>query len=144
MMEKKVEPSLIAFVESNYKALVETYEKINHEDHILMTFQEVPFNDENLKGLVDVFNEYLINLSIIRTYEGSKLTMEELNHMEQLIKHGLIMVFQFSNKDFLSGGVLSKMLILVYTLAKNNIPLDFLEIKTNDEDLLYFELKDYT
>lgn len=143
MMEKKVEPSLIAFVESNYKALVETYEKINHEDHILMTFQEVPFNDENLKGLVDVFNEYLINLSIIRTYEGSKLTMEELNHMEQLIKHGLIMVFQFANKDFLSGGVLSKMLILVYTLAKNNIPLDFLEIKTNDEDLLYFELKDY-
>lgn len=142
-MEKKVEPSLIAFVESNYKALVETYEKINHEDHILMTFQEVPFNDENLKGLVDVFNEYLINLSIIRTYEGSKLTMEELNHMEQLIKHGLIMVFQFANKDFLSGGVLSKMLILVYTLAKNNIPLDFLEIKTNDEDLLYFELKDY-
>ena len=108
-----------------------------------MSFQEVPFNDENLKSLVDVFNEYLINLSIIRTYEGSKLTMEELNHMEQLIKHGLIMVFQFANKDFLSGGVLSKMLILVYTLAKNNIPLDFLEIKTNDEDLLYFELKDY-
>lgn len=142
-MEKKVEPSLIAFVESNYKALVETYEKINHEDHILMTFQEVPFNDENLKGLVDVFNEYLINLSIIRTYEGSKLTMEELNHMEQLIKHGLIMVFQFANKDFLSGGILSKMLILVYTLAKTNIPLDFLEIKANDEDLLYFELKDY-
>ena len=142
-MEKKVEPSLIAFVESNYKALIEQYEQYNHEDHIAMSFQEVPFNDENLKGLVDVFNEYLINLSIIRTYEGSKLTMEELNHMEQLIKHGLIMVFQFANKDFLSGGVLSKMLILVYSLAKTNIPLDFLEIKANDEDLLYFELKDY-
>ena len=95
-MEKKVEPSLIAFVESNYKELVEIYEKINHEDHIAMAFQEVPFNDENLKGLVDVFNEYLINLSIIRTYEGSKLTMEELNHMEQLIKHGLIMAI-YSN-----------------------------------------------
>ena len=143
MAENKDLEYLTGYVEENYHELIKQYEKENQEDHILMTFQEVPFNDENLNSLVNVFNEYLINLSIIRNYEGSKLTMEELKHMEQLIEHGLIMVFQFANKDYLSGGILSRMLILVYKLAKENIPLDFIELKTNKEDLLFFELKDY-
>ena len=143
MAENKDLEYLTGYVEENYQELIKQYEKENKEDHLIMTFQEVPFNDENLKSLVNVFNEYLINLSIIRNYTGSKLTMEELKHMEQLIEHGLIMVFQFANKDYVSGGILSRMLILVYKLAKDNIPLDFLELKTTKEDLLYFELKDY-
>lgn len=143
-MENELEPSLIAFFESNYKTIVEMYEKENQEDHIAMSFQDFPLSEENVDSIIGLFNEYLINLSIIRTYKGSKLTMEELNHMEQLIKKGMIFIFQFANKDFLSGGILNKIMIFVYSLAKVNIPLDFLEIKTNDEDLLYFELKDYT
>ena len=133
---------LIKYVEDHYKEIVEQYEEEISEDHVQMLLEEFPLIRNNLDSIVGLFNEYIINLSIIRTYKGSKLTMEELDKLEQLIKIGMNFIFLISNKDFLENGILNKLIIFVYGLAKDNIPLDFVEIRTDKHGFLVFDIKD--
>ena len=141
-MNKEDLDYLTKYIERNYEDIVREYEEENSDDHIQMFFEEYPLTHDNVDSIVGLFNEYLINLHIIRNYKGSKLTKKDLDYLEQLIRMGMIFIFQFSNKDFLNGGILNKLLKFIYDLAKEELSLDFIELRTDKHDLLYFEFKD--
>ena len=130
------------YIEENYNEIVVQYETENEEDHVRMMFENYPLRDTFKNSIIFLFSEYLLNLYVIRNYEGSKLTKEELEYLEQLIRKGMILTFQIANKDTIEGSSLNHYLKFVYDIGKENMDLDFLKVELHEDNFLSFEFED--
>lgn len=135
------------YMEDHYQKMVKEYERELMEDHIAMTFEKLPLSEEVKQRIGALFTEYLINLSVIKTYntiyKGSKLTMEELNHLENLILKGMFRIFDMANKDKIHGGNVCSQMKYFYDMLKIIAPdlrLDFINIGYDNEGFLCYEV----
>jgi len=129
---------LTEWIENHYDVIINEYEKENSDDHVRMIFEKYPLNNEHVNSITELFIEYLINLHVIKNYEGNKLTKKDLEYMEKLIQMGMFSLFQFSNKDSIAGGKLTELMKSIYDLANTNLSLDFLEVGIDEDKFLYY------
>lgn len=135
------------YMEKHYEVMVEEYETELKTDHIVMTFERLPLSEEAKQRITGMFVEYLINLSVIKSYntiyKGSKLTMEQLNYLENLILRSMFMIFQMANKDKVHDGNLCNQMELLYDLFKLHsqyLKFDFIDVGFNKEGLFYYKI----
>ncbi len=135
------------YMEDHYPMMVKEYETELMEDHLKMTFERLPLSDEVKHIIIGMFIEYLINLSVIKTYKtaykGSKLTMEQLNYLENLIGRSIFMIFQMANKDKVNNGNLAYQMKSLYDSLKLNsqyLKFDFIDVGFDEDGFFYYEI----
>ena len=135
------------YMEDHYTEMVKEYEKELMEDHIAMTFEKLPLNDYVKNCIMGLFIEYLVNLSVIKsykdTYKGSKLSDEELKHLEGLILRSLFMIFQMANHDKINNGKLAYQMDFIDKVLKENcdyLKFDFIKIGFDEDGFFYYEV----
>lgn len=133
------------YMEDHYKEMVKQYEEEYQGYHIAMTFQKLPLAEEFKDSMTGLFFEYLTNLAVINSYskdyKGSKLTMEELDYLKDLILRSMFRVFDMANKDKYHGGNLAYQMENLYKLFKANdefLKIDFIDIGFDNDGFFYY------